>query len=170
MAEKQYSEWLKYKKWYDKQDNKGFMLSETAYSWYDSYDNYLRQYEYMKKLKEEHPNTYAGKSYYDMIKSRSYANTSAQTEYFYNRISTILNELEEQSMAGDSYATEILNDFYIKYGDLRKTDKQEVIYQHLKGGNLEFQYHSARHYGWYGNIMDMMNYFENNGIIDQIYV
>lgn len=170
MAEKQYSEWLKYRKWYEKQEKKGFALSDSAYVWYDSYEEYMRQYAYMKKLKAENSDTYADKSYYDMIKSRSYTSTSAQTDYFYGRIVDIINDLEEQANAGDSSATETLNDFYTKYGDLRQVDKQELIYKQLKSGSLRFEYHDSKHYGWHGNLMDMMNYFQMNGIIDQIYV
>lgn len=196
MAEKQYSEWLKYRKWYEKQENKGFALSDSAYVWYDSFEEYMRQYDYMqitkereakreKKEKEEnyqkrlrgekvdsaaYTSPYRDKSLYDMIKDRSYVSTSAQSDYFYNRVVGILNDLEAESQNGDSSATDTLNDFYIKYGDLRQVDKQELIYKGLKEGSLHFEYHDSKHYGWHGNLMDMMNYFQMNGIIDQIYV
>lgn len=170
MAEKQYQEWLKYRKWYKKQESKGFTFSENAADWYDSYDEYKRQYDYMKKLKQDDAKLYKDKSYYDMIQSRSYQTTSTQSSYFYDRISGVLNDLEVRAAGGDNDARDLLNDFYVKYGDVRTVDKQELIYRGLKEGSLQFEYHDSKHYGWTGNLMDMMNYFQMNGLIDQIYV
>lgn len=170
MAEKQFSEWLKYQKWYKKQEEKGFKMSDDAYIWQDSYDAYLRQYDYMKKLKSENAQDYKDKSFYTMIRDRSYQNTSAQTSYFYNRITDILDDLGGKAAEGDHSATEIYNDFITKFGDIRSVSKQDLIYKGLKEGSMEFVYYDSKHYGWHGSLMDMMLYFENNGVIDQIYV
>lgn len=170
MAETQYKKWLDYRKWYEKQQRKGFVMSKNAFNWYDSYENYLRQYEYMRQLKTEEADVWKDKSYYDMIKSRSYNSTARQTEYFYGRVVGILDELTEQAASGDANAKETLEDFFSKFGDIRTADKQTIIYQQLKGGDLHFEYHSYHEHGWYGNIMDMMVYFQHNGVIDQIYV
>jgi len=170
MAEGQYRKWLDYRKWYDKQSKKGFTLSKNAAIWYDSFEEYMRQYEYMKILKEDDKDAYKDKSYYDMIKSRSYESTTRQTEYFINRVSEILGDLEERAASGDTSAQQQLEDFLIKFGDIRGVDKQQLIYEQLKHGNLHYEYHSARHHGWHGNLMEMMTYFQNAGIIDQFYV
>lgn len=170
MAERQYNKWLDYCKWYEKQQRKGFALSDQAFTWYDSYKNYLRQYEYAKELKAKNSEEYRDKSFYDIIKSRSYESSSRQTEYFYNRVAGILAELEEDAAGGSTEAQEKLIDFFAKFGDIRTADKQQIIYQHLKQGSLEYVYIDAKHHGWHGNLMDMMVYFQNNGIVDQIYV
>ena len=170
MAEKQYNKWLDYRKWYEKQKRKGFALSKNSTVWYESYEEYLIQYEYMKKLKAEDAEGWKDKSYYDMIKSRSYSGTSRQTEYFYDRVSGILNDLTERAASGDTHAAETLEDFFAKFGDIRTADKQTIVYQQLKGGDLHYEYHGTNSRGWNGNVMDMMNYFQNTGVIDQIYV
>lgn len=166
MAENQYRKWLEYRKWYDKQKKKGFALSRQAYVWYDSFEEYMRQYEYVKILKEEDKEAYHDKSYYDIIKSRSYEGSARQTEYFIERVSGILAELEAKALSGDTTAKEQLEDFFAKFGDIRNADKQEIIYQQLKSGNLHYEYHGPRSHGWYGNLMEMMTYFEHNGIVD----
>lgn len=170
MAEKQFNKWKEYRKWYEKQLRKGFALSEQAFSWYDSYENYVRQYEYAKELKATKPEEYRDKSFYDIIKSRSYNSTARQTEYFYERVVNILDDLTAEAANGDTSAAQTLEDFFAKFGDIRNADKQTIIYQQLKGGDIRFEYRSYHDHGWYGNIMDMMVYFQNNGIIDQIYV
>lgn len=170
MAENQYRKWLEYRKWYEKQKKKGFALSKQAYVWYDSFEEYMRQYEYMKILKKEDAKEYRDKSYYDMIKSRSYEATARQTEYFINRVTNILADLEAQAASGDTTAAQQLEDFFAKFGDIRTADKQQIVYEQLKSGNLHYEYHGAHHHGWHGNLMDMMTYFQHTGVIDQIYV
>lgn len=167
--EKFYDEWLKYRKWYEKQQRKGFTMSARSQDWYESYTEFIQQREYVKQIRKEDA-AYKDKSILETLESRSFESSARQTEYFYNRVAAVLAELEEEAAAGDSSATEKLNDFFAKFGDIRTADKQQIVYQHLKQGSLEYHYHSKSDRGWYGNLMDMMNYFQNNGIIDQIYV
>lgn len=166
---KHYDEWLKYRKWYEKQQRKGFTMSARSLDWYENYSEFIQQREYVAQIRKE-DEAYKNKSILETLQSRSYESSSRQTEYFYDRVAGVLAELERESAEGDSSATEKLNDFFAKFGDIRTADKQQIIYEHLKQGALEYRYQSRNDRGWYGNLMDMMVYFQNNGVIDQIYV
>lgn len=170
MSAKQYNEWLKYKKWFDKQQAKGFSLSKKAKFMYKDFDKYAETYEAQAAIKEADPDLYRDKSYADMIKSDSYEATSNQTHYFVNRISNALADLEDSMAEGNTGAAELYNDFIIKFGDVRKADEQELVYRRLKGIDMHYEYHDARHHGWHGDLMDMMLYLQRSGVIDEIYV
>lgn len=170
MSAKQYNEWLKYKKWFDKQSAKGFSLSKQAKFMYMDFEKYAEVYEAQKDIKDMDPEAYKDKSYADMIKSDSYESTSKQTNYFLDRIGGALEDLELSAAEGNGAAAELYNDFIIKFGDIRQADKQELVYRRLKGSALHHEYHDAKHHGWHGELMDMMLYLQRNGVIDEIYV
>lgn len=170
MSAKQYNEWLKYKKWFDKQVAKGFRMSKKAKAMYKDYEIYMEVYEAQKEIKEVEPGLYRDKSFADMIRSSSYEATANQTHYFVNRITEALEELEVSMADGNTAAGDLYNDFITKFGDVRQMDEQELVYKRLKGANLHYEYHDAKHHGWHGDLMDMMLYLKNSGVIDEIYV
>lgn len=170
MSAKQYNEWLKYKKWFDKQEAKGFNLSKKARHLYTKYENYAEAYEAQKDIKEMDPELYKDKSYADMIKSDSYESSANQTRYFTNRITNALDELETSAAEGNPAAKDLYNDFITKFGDIRTIDEQELVYKRLKGMALRHEFIDAKNHGWHGELMDMMLYLQRSGIIDEIYV
>lgn len=170
MSAKQYNEWLKYKKWFDKQEAKGFSLSKKAKFMYKNFDKYAEAYAAQASIKEMDPDLYRDKSFADMIKSDSYEATSNQTHYFVGKIGEALNDLEDSIASGSSSAAELYNDFITKFGDIRKADEQELVYRRLKGTDMHYEYIDAKHHGWHGDLMDMMLYLQRSGVIDEIYV
>ena len=170
MSAKQYNEWLKYKKWFDKQEAKGFSLSKKAKFLYMDFDKYAEAYEAQKDIKEMDPELYKDKSFADMIKSDSYESTANQTHYFVGRIANALDDLETSVAEGNPAAKELYDDFLAKFGDVRQADEQELVYKRLKGSAMRYEYHDARHHGWHGDLMDMMLFLQRSGVIDEIYV
>ena len=170
MSAKQYNEWLKYKKWFDKQEAKGFSLSKKAKFLYRDFEKYAEAYDAQKDIKEMDPELYKDKSFADMIKSDSYESSARQTHYFVGRITNALEELEVAVAEGNPAAKELYNDFITKFGDVRNVDEQELVYKRLKGSTLHHEYHDAKHHGWHGELMDMMLFLQRSGVIDEIYV
>lgn len=170
MSAKQYSEWLKYRKWFDKQTAKGFSLSKKAKFLYMDYDKYAEAYEAQKDIKEMDPVLYKDKSFADMIKSDSYESTANQTHYFVGRIGDALEDLEASIAEGNPAAKVLYDDFITKFGDIRQADQQELVYKRLKGSAMHYEYHDGKHHGWHGDLMDMMLFLQRSGVIDEIYV
>lgn len=170
MSAKQYSEWLKYKKWFDKQEAKGFSLSKKARFLYMDYEKYAEAYEAQKEIKKMDPELYKDKSFADMIKSDSYESTANQTRYFVGRISDALGELEVATAEGNPAAADLYKDFITKFGDIRQVNEQELVYKRLKGSAMHYEYHDGKHHGWHGDLMDMMLFLQRSGVIDEIYV
>lgn len=148
-----YNEWLKYRKWYDKQEAKGMALSGRSAIIASSFEEYMF---YRDNVSEgfTKSNDVLGE-----MKRLSYNTSTRQLEHLAGEIETFLETGDEAQI--EQFLTHFNSELpQTKDG---KIDKERLVYDTLHGNIIPLESRTGKHHGWYGVLADMMAYIETIG-------
>lgn len=147
-----YDEWTEYRKWYEKQEQKGMALSGRSYIIYGSFSEYM----FYRDAASE--GLTRSKDVLAEMKRLSFETSSRQLTHLANEIQTFLDEAsEEQKIA---FINRFGAELPTKNG---KIDADTLVYDTLHGKIAPLTMVTGKSHGWYGVLAEMMTYIETLG-------
>lgn len=148
-----YNEWQDYRKWYDKQFEKGLALSGRSYIISTSFDEYMFYRDQLAGGFSKSSDALAE------MKRMSFEASSRQVAHLANEIQGFLDNASNEQKA----------DFFARFGGELpmtadgKIDADKLVLDNIHGMMQPLEMRTGKAHGWYGVLADMMNYVETLG-------
>lgn len=149
-----YNEWEKYKKWYNKQKEKGMALSDRSRIIAGSFS------EYMFYRDQASEGMTSSNDILQEMKRRSYKVSVRQLEHLSEEITNWLVKeatYEEKVEFLERFGADIPLD---KEG---RVDTSRIVEETLHGNIEPLEMVTGKHHGWYGTLASMMEYIQTIG-------